>query len=299
MKKRTKCLLLIVMILGLISIVTYGYSFAKYVSNSAWNYYLSTKGFYFSSEELGVNEITNVNSNWNYDSTYFNLKNSENDFLISDYDIDYTVKCTILDDASSYSKCLLNGTDSDTFSGTISSSGICINNIDEKDVSSYTENKCKANDYEWKVQESYKNLYFDVVKTSDKELDYVSVLIEVTTTYPYSKTISGEFNLSSASVLEMGLNLSYMEYDNFSRVIITNSYDENKCVKLSLNSNDFRIDENNENISSFSYDDNGNINEIKFNINKKVNLSFIFYKTDFSKEEYDYNAFSLVETNDC
>ena len=299
MKKRTKCLLLIVMLLGFISIVTNGYSFAKYVSNSAWNYYLSTKGFYFSSEELGVNKITNVNNNWNYDSTYFTLKNSENDFLISDYDIDYTVRCTIQNDASSYSKCLLNGTDLDTFSGTISSSGKCINNIDEGDVSSYKESVCKANNYEWNIQEGYKNLYFDVVKTGDKELDYVSVLIEVTTTAPYSKTISGEFNLSSVSVLERGLNVDYTEYDNFSRVIVTNSYDENKCVKLSFDSNNFRIDENNENISSFSYGDNGYINEIKFNINKKDSLSFIFYKTDFSKEDYDYNTFSLVETNDC
>ena len=51
MKKRTKYMLLLVIILGIISIITNGYSYAKYVSNSAWNYYLSTKGFYFTSEQ--------------------------------------------------------------------------------------------------------------------------------------------------------------------------------------------------------------------------------------------------------
>ena len=60
MKKRTKYMLLLVIVLSLVSIVTYGYSYAKYVSNHAWNYYLGTKGFYFSSEQLGINKITNL-----------------------------------------------------------------------------------------------------------------------------------------------------------------------------------------------------------------------------------------------
>jgi hypothetical protein len=114
------------------------------VSNSAWNYYLGTKGFYFSSEQLGTTKITNVNNNWNFDSTYFTLKNSENEFLISDYDIEYTVKCTIQNDASNYSKCVLNGSNSDTFTGIISSSSTCRNNIDETDVSTYREEECET-----------------------------------------------------------------------------------------------------------------------------------------------------------
>lgn len=297
MNKRTKCLLLIVMLLGLISMITYGYSFAKYVTNSAWNYYLSTKGFYFSSDELGSSKITNVNNNWNYDSINFKLKNSENDYLISDYDIEYTVKCTIQNDASSYSRCLLNGTDLNEYTGVISSSGKCINDIDEFDVSSYNKSKCELDGYKWNIQESYKDLYFDIVKTGDKELDYVSVLIEVTTTSPYSKKILGEFNLSSVEVQERGLSVSYIENDDYSRVIITNSYDEDKCVSLKWNFNDLRIDQNNKNISSFGYDD-GYINEIKFNITKKDSLSYIFYKTVFD-EIYDSSAFSLIETNDC
>ena len=70
MSKRTKTLLLIVMVLGLASLITYNYSMAKYVSNSFWNYYLSTKGFYFSSDLLDTTKITNINNNWEYDSTY-------------------------------------------------------------------------------------------------------------------------------------------------------------------------------------------------------------------------------------
>jgi len=298
MKKRTKHMLLLVILLCIISILTYSYTFAKYVSSNAWNYYLSTKGFYFSSEQLGTTKITNVNNNWSFDRTYFTLKNSENDFLVSDYDIEYTVKCTIKNEASNYSKCTLNGTNSDTFNGVISSSSKCKNNIDETDVSTYNKEKCETKGYEWDIQKNYKDLYFDVIKTGEKELSYVSVLIEVTTTSPYKKTLSGEFNLSSTEIQENGLKITYKEFNNYSRVIISNPYDENKCVKLNWNSENLRIDETNGQISSYQKDSNGYINEINLNINKKDSISYIFYKTDFSKE-YNSEEFSLVESNSC
>ena len=298
MKKRTKCLLLIVMLLALLSMCTYGYSFAKYVTNSAWNYYLGTKGFYFSSDELGIDKITNVNNNWDNDSIHFILKNSENDYLISDYNIEYTVKCTVKGDAANYSKCVLNGTENDVFDGVLSSSGKCVDNKYLEDVSGYNQKDCNDNNYEWIIQENYKDLYFDIVKTGEQDINYVSVLIEVTTTSPYSKTISGEFNLSNVPIQESGLGISYKEFDNYSRVIISNSYDENKCFKLNWNPDNLRIDEINAQISSYQTNTNGFINEIKFNINKKDSISYIFYKTDFSKK-YDYQEFSLIESNEC
>ena len=298
MKKRTKYMILTIIILSIISIITYSYTYARYISNHAWNYYLGTKGFYFSSEQLGTTKITNINNNWNYDSIYFTLENSENDYLISDYDIEYTVKCTIQNDAANYSKCILNGSNSDTFNGIISSSSFCKNDINDKDVSSYNKDECESNGYKWNIQENYKDLYFDVIKTGEENINYASVLIEVTTTSPYRKTLLGEFNLSSSEMQENGLKINYTEYENYSRVIISNSYDENKCVKLNWNSDNLRIDEINDKISSYQYDINNNINEIKFNINKKDSISYIFYKTDFSKT-YDYQEFSLIESNQC
>ena len=299
MRKRTKILLLIVIILGLASLITYNYSFAKYVSNSLWNYYLSTEGFYFSSDVLDTTKITNINNNWEYDSTYFRLKNSENSFLVSDYDIVYDVKCTIQNEAALYSSCRLNGTDSDTLTGVVlSSSSVCINEIDEKDVSLYTKDKCKKNGYEWKIQEGYKDIYFDIVKTGEQDLTYVSVLIEVTSLKPYRKTLIGEFNLSSSEILDSGLGVDYKEFDNYSRAIITNAYDEDKCVKLSWNPDNLRIDETTGEILSYKIDSNNNINEIIFNINKKNSVSYLFYKTDMNGK-YDYKEFNLVESNEC
>ena len=102
----------------------------------------------------------------------------------------------------------------------------------------------------------------------------------------------------SKIIQKSGLNINYKEFDNYSRVIITNSYDEKKCVKLSWNQDNLRIDEINKQISSYQYDNNGYINEINFNINKKDSISYIFYKTDFSKK-YDYKEFTFIESNEC
>ena len=97
---------------------------------------------------------------------------------------------------------------------------------------------------------------------------------------------------------ESALKVNYKELSNYSRVIISNSYDENKCVKLSWNSDNLRIDETNNQISSYQYDNNNHINEIIFNINKKDSISNIFYKTEF-KKIYDYKEFNLIESNQC
>lgn len=298
MKKRRKYLLLSVIVLSFISIITSGYSLAKYASNHAWNYYLGTKGFYFSSEELGNEKVINVNNNWEFDKTYFTIKNSENDFLISDFDIEYTVKCTIQNDVSQYSKCTINGTDSDTFKGIISSSSQCKNNIDELDVSTYNKEQCESNGYEWNIQETYKELYFEIIKTGEENLDYVSVLIEVSSTAPYTKTLLGEFNLSGGIIDESGLKINYKEFDNYGRVIISNSYDEDKCVKLDWNSENLRFDETSGKISTYQYDGNNNISEINFNISKKDSISYIFYKTNFTKS-YNVQDFTLVEADNC
>lgn len=300
MKKRTKSLLLIVMLLGVISLITYNYSLAKYISNSFWNYYLGTKGFYFSSDQLDTIKVTNINNNWEYDSTYFRIKNSQNDYLITDYDIEYTVKCTIQGDASEYSKCGLNGTELDTFKGVLSFSSVCINKTTKEEVNFKTKEECETNEHEWKVHESYKDLYFDVIKTGDKDINYVSVLIEVTSNSPYTKTLVGEFNLSGTDMLENGLGISYKEFDNYSRVIITNSYDEEKCAKLKWNQDNLRIDETSGEILSFkTFDDIHNqINEIIFKVDKKNSISYKFYKTDFSIT-YNNQEFTLVESNEC
>ena len=64
MKKKTKIIIMSIFVLVFLLLVTDGFSYAKYVSNSVWNYYLESKDFYFTSDSLGLTSISNVDNNF-------------------------------------------------------------------------------------------------------------------------------------------------------------------------------------------------------------------------------------------
>jgi len=297
LKNNTKYKLIYILTLVFILIITNGYTVAKYAFNSVWNYYLDSKSFYFSSDSLDTVSIKNVNNNWNLDSTFFSIKNSFNEFQVTEYDIKYDVNCTIKGEEASHASCWLNGKNSSSFSGILSASAKCVNKSLDVDVSGYSQKECESSGYDWVYQENFNELYFDVVPNDGETLDSVTILIEVNTISPYKKVLLGEFKLNAGSFEEDGLNVVYNEFDNYSRVVVSNSYNENKCVKLSWDTSEFKIDNYNSAIINSSVVDNY-INQINFNIEKKDSLSFIFYRTDFTKK-YGYENFSLVESLDC
>ena len=193
MKKVTKYMLMSLIVLSGIFLIIQGFTYAKYVSSSVWNYYLKSKGFYFSSPDLTSEGTKNINNNWDFESTYFKIQNSINDSLISDYDIKYKATCTIDGEEAEYSECRLNGSESNIFEGTLSNYSYCSNMKDDKDVSLYTKEKCEVNGYAWVNQVASQDLYFDIIETTDKEVTNLKVLIEVETTSPYKKTLKGEY----------------------------------------------------------------------------------------------------------
>lgn len=298
MKKSTKNMILIVGVLGIVLLVTYGFSYSKYVFNTIWNYYLTSKGFYFSSDDLDSSVVKNVDNLWDGGSVYFNIKNSLNELVTSDYDIKYRATCKVTGTASSYSTCHLNGTGTDTYEGTLSTYKACSNyKNDGVDVSSLGKSTCEEQGYEWRNQITDKNLYFDIVKTGTEELINVTVEVTVISTEPYKKQLKGEYILikNKSEIGELSMDL---RNDTNLQLVIANSYQENKCAKLSWDSNKLKIDIDINEVNSYSTDSNGYINEISFGIDKKSSLNYIFYKTDFS-EDIGINAFTLVETNEC
>lgn len=263
MKKNTKVLFIVIALLIVLFMMSRGYSYAKYASNTLWNYYLESKGFYFNSDLTTGNN----DSNWDGDSVSFNVNNYDNDDLVTSYDISYRVTCTITGEASSYATCKVNGTNSNVYNGTLTG-GV----------------------------KSTRNDYFDI--ESNQEITGVNVNITVEARSPYSKTITGSYVLNKGSREIGGLNVTYNPGSSSDKVIITNSYNENKCCKLSWNTNKLRIDDNSENILSSTSDTNGYIKDIVFSINKKDSLDFTFYRTDFD-ENLDNSQFTLIEVNDC
>lgn len=276
------------------------FTYAKYVYSSIWNYYLNSKGFYFSSDYLGSNTIENVNNLWNGSSVYFNVKNNLNNNVVTDYDIGYNVVCTIKGDAATHSECHLNGNSSNTQSGVLTNIQSCVNiKEDQTDVSGLNKTDCELGGYEWESQIATNELYFDVAVTDDSyQLSDVVVNIVVTSTSPYVKALSGDFTLHKITNNENKINLNFKNYSNYNRLVISNSYLESKCIRVSWDSNKMLIDSNSGQFSSYETDTNNYINAIKLNINSKESLNYIFYSRNFGVT-YTVDDFSLEEISEC
>ena len=276
-----KYLIIGVVLLTVVLLITNGLTLAKYISNSVWNYYLNSQGFYLSSDKLGDN-VKNVNNVWDGTSVHFNLTNSINEAAITDYDIKYKVTCTLSDGTD----CKINGTDSNTYYGTLSSYNTCINNKnDGVDTTDFDKATCESKGYNWVIQKSTADIYFDIAT------DNVTADIEVVSIEPYEKTLTVTFILKKDKTLVEKTDMTYQSFNNYDRLTITNSSDDKKCVKINWDANKLRIDK--DNITNYNMQ-NGYINEIILEIPSKDNLSYIFYKVDKSAT-YDVNEFSLLE----
>lgn len=298
-KVKKKILLLLLLVIGSFMYM-YAFSFAKYVSDTVLNYYFETKGFYFSSDNLAVTTVKNVNTLWDGGNVNFNIRNNLNQAIITDYDINYSLVCTVEGAASSYTECRLNGTSLNTLDSILVNSKTCINiTNDGINVSSYNQEDCESGGYEWTNEVVIDDHYFNVILTNGSyEITDVTVKIVATSNSPYTKTLEGEFILHNSNIEEDNLVIEYDNYSNYDRLIISNSYSTTKCVKVSWDSSDLIIHADTSEFSSYSTDINDYINEIKFNIGAKKSVSHIFYRKDFA-ETYDTSAFSVEEASGC
>lgn len=287
MKNRKKLIVLII-ILSFILMISYGVSYARYASNSIWNYYLESKGFYFTSNTLENKKVVN---DWDGSRVYVDVRNSVNSYIATEYDIEYEMTCNIKGEVNG--KCVINGTDSNVYKGTLSTFEGCVNLKDEVDVSSYNKETCNNEGYSYRVKESVANNYFEVVSNDENEINNITVEIIVKSVSPYTRTLKNDIILSRSLDETGSLNLIYNEYSEYSRVVISNSYSEKKCVKLSFDSSKIRID-NDSNVISYGTSD-GYINNVTLEINSKSNINYLFYRVDNTKE-YLESDFNLVET---
>lgn len=266
-------------------------SLARYSSSSVWNYYLESHGFYFSSDFLGNNN-NNVDTLWDGNSVHFNIKNSSNESLITDYDIRYNVSCEVLDDIPA--TCRLNGTNNSYYTGVLSSNSRCINDIDETDVSSFNKTECEIKGYSFENLAVNQDLYFDVVPDEGYELNNVQVLVTVNSTNPYKKSISGVFSLFKNARDLGSISKTVNDGVDSDDLIITNSFDTRKCVNVKFDSSK-RIVDYNDSMSNTSLDASGYIKEFNISIDGMNNKKIKFFNKDFSYN-YSVDDFIVTET---
>ena len=291
MKIDRKKLIFIVIILSVILMISYGISYAKYASNSMWNYFLESKGFYFRSKTLSDKTL---NNNWDGGKVYFDIRNSLNDYVATEYDIEYKITCNIKNEVDA--ECKVNGNESNTYKGKLTSFYGCINTKDATDVSSYDKQTCNNEGYTYKTKETIVENYFEIVSEDENVLNNITVEIIKESISPYVKTIQNDFILSKSLEQTGSINKIYNEYDEYSRLIITNSFKEDKCINLSFDSDIFRID-NDENITNYTNDENGYINSLTFKIKQNSNINFLFYRQNL--EKYSVDNFEIIESKEC
>lgn len=294
MKKRRRSntiLIAMVLILAITLVLTKGFTYAKYASSAVFNYYLSSQGFYFDSDDLTYNTKSNVDTMWDGGKVYFAINNSANDALASQTDIVYEVTCEITEENTT-KKCLVNGSNTDTYKGTLSASYGCSDGVSE------SKETCTTNKGDWGAQESVATLYFEVVDESRDDVLSANVKLTVTSLKPYKKELSATYNLIRDNSEIGDLSMKYENGAVKSRLIVTNSYNEDKCVAISWDAKNFVYDLNSYDVLGTNYDVDGNINSVYFKLNKLDSKTLDFFEKDTSTS-YSELYFGLVESNLC
>ena len=89
MRKKIKYVILGLLLVVMLGAFIYGFTYAKYVYNKAQDYYLKSRKFYFNSDYLGTDTVTNINNLWDLSSVYFNVRNNMNESVATNYNINY------------------------------------------------------------------------------------------------------------------------------------------------------------------------------------------------------------------
>lgn len=291
--RRNKILIALLLILLLITSATF--TLGKYAYNNAWNYYLTSKGFYFESDMLSINTKKNSVLKWDGSDVYFEVKNSQNDKMISEYDISYKITCEVLGDESEYINCSLNGIDDEVFQGTLSTTANCINSKGDNDVASLSKAECEVGGYTWSVQASSKKNHFNLKLTDPtKKVDEVSVKITAESITPYHQILIGVFNLNRVESTDMELITVYNNYSEYNEVTITNTTTQKKCVYVTFDTNKYLIDTESTDFYKYEIDENNNVNKIELKLDEKNSKTYKFFKL-FKDQNYSVDDFEILE----
>ena len=240
MKRRIFILIALVVLISLIYIL----SFAKFKSNSLWDYFISSKDFYFESDYLDIDEKENVNYMWDGNDIIFNLKNYNNDSFTKD-NISYTVSCeTDNEDVI----CHLNNTENSRITS-------MINGNDKRNV----------------------NVSFNLVSSVD--YSDVNVYITVKSTNPYEKVLKGKYVLHKEDSLTNNISYDVLNNKIYNELIINNKNDERKCVEVTIGDDNIKVLQD-DNMFDLNTNSNNYINNFKININKNSTSSIKLFNSE-------------------
>lgn len=283
MKKSIKIVILVM----IITLITCGITYSKYISNYVWDYYLKSKGFYFNSDVLSATGMTNSINSWDGNSVHFNIRNNFNKTLISELDINYTATCTITSPDTD-ATCSIT----DINEGVLSTEQVCINNTEDGiNVDSYTKTECNEGGYFYTNQITENDLYFNIDEIG--ELTDLTVHVTVVANSPYTKTISGDFLLHKNNAND-NIEFDYNNYEDYDKLIITNMASTTKCVLVSFDPSKLLIDRELDDFITYNSNLDGYINEFKVSLLSNEMKDYTFYKANNLNTNYNINEFNIT-----
>lgn len=287
--KHRKYLIIIFLFTLALMVVYFGTTYAKYVYKEAHNYYLQSKGFYFTSDYLDVNTKQTVNNYWDGSSVYFNIKNNINESIVTDYDIKYKVKCTT---NNANATCNLNGSGKNEIDGVLKLNAVCENNTsDGVDTSTFTYEECSSNGYTWNNKVVSEEMYFDIV---GDDISRVNVNLEISSISPYKKTLVGKFILNKVKTTT-DIDIKYKDYSEYGILNLRNNSNTTRCVVVSFDPNNLLVNEYNT-AKSYTKNSDNYIDSLTISINSSSSANYKFYKKN--NITYDASSFTIVDI-DC
>lgn len=287
--KHRKYLIIIFLFTLALMVVYFGTTYAKYVYKEAHNYYLQSKGFYFTSDYLDVNTKQTVNNYWDGSSVYFNIKNNINESIVTDYDINYKVKCTT---NNANATCNLNGSGKNEIDGVLKLNAVCENNTsDGVDTSTFTYEECSSNGYTWNNKVVSEEMYFDIV---GDDISRVNVNLEISSISPYKKTLVGKFILNKVKTIT-DIDIKYKDYSEYGILNLRNNSNTTRCVVVSFDPNNLLVNEYNT-AKSYTKNSDNYIDSLTISINSSSSANYKFYKKN--NITYDASSFTIVDI-DC
>ena len=269
--------ILIVLLYGIFSLTLFETS-AKYTDYKELNHYFESKELYISSDNLSPQENKyNIINYYNFTPITLEINNSISEYQISNYDVNYNLKCNILDNLNESYDCIIDNTESNEISNTLISNKQC---IEDKSLS---EEECLLQEYNYNLVKTTNNHTFKIInKNSNHQTIKVEIILN--TTSPYSKTLKAIYVLNIGNDENNNISISETkDYNSFCEYMINNNYYTDKNIKLTIDTNKLIFDTTSDiynNKIAHTTDNNNLINTITFTLKNNQNIKL--YKKDFN-----------------
>ena len=294
----------IIVLLVLIVFLGIGLVFSRYILNLVNNYILETKGFYFNSSVLNVNDKGYSISNWNGVDSYtltIDLNNRKSDSRYTKADINYNIYAN----CPSTVTCVLSKTSSIIYENDHTDSYQLIvtpinpfGSGEEVTVKTYVES---SSPYKKRLSATYvigvEKSKFSYEIVDEPYSKYLRLNLTNAITYYEVETAFGSHSVGDIIKIEEYATLTPAEQANCYSAIVTLTFDPT-VVFLDMTDDDYlnRLSTNyqEQTINGFNY-----VKKFSFKVNATSTSTVLFYKDDIT-ENYTYpivNNSSIIQVD--